>query len=90
MFAVNDKCNEDRICMEIQDNRGRKYTFAQIVSYLNLFHATQTQDKIIKGQQLEINRLHNLADNMSGVLRSLGIYDVYDKEAITNVREKLK
>ena len=42
-----------------------------------------------KGQELEIVRLHKLADAMSGVLRELGIYDVYNKEQINNVKKRL-
>ena len=42
-----------------------------------------------KGQELEIVRLHHLADAMSGVLRELGIYDVYNKEQINNVKKRL-
>lgn len=43
-----------------------------------------------KSQELEIVRLHNLADAMSGVLKELGVYDVYDEEQINSVKEKLK
>ena len=43
-----------------------------------------------KGQELEIVRLHHLADAMSGVLRELGIYDVYNKEQIDKVKKELK
>ena len=42
-----------------------------------------------KGQELEIVRLHKLADAMSGFLRELGIYDVYNKEQINNVKKRL-
>ena len=37
-FKVNDKCNEDRICMEIIDSKGRRYRFTDIVDYLNSLH----------------------------------------------------
>lgn len=43
-----------------------------------------------KSQELEIVRLHKLADAMSGVLKELGVYDVYDEEQINSVKEKLK
>ena len=43
-----------------------------------------------KSQELEIVRLHKLADAMSGVLKELGVYDVYDGEQINSVKEKLK
>lgn len=38
------------------------------------------QTRIIKGQDLEIQRLQNLAMAMSGVLREeFGVYDVFDR-----------
>lgn len=43
-----------------------------------------------KGQELEIVRLHHLTDAMSGVLRELGICDVYNKEQINKVKKELK
>ena len=46
--------------------------------------------RINKGQELEIVRLHKLADRMSGVLRELGIYDVYDDETIEEIKNKVK
>ena len=45
--------------------------------------------KYNKGQELEIIRLHNLADTMSAVLRELGIYDVYNDEQIENVKRRI-
>ncbi len=42
-----------------------------------------------KSQELEIVRLHKLADAMGGVLRELGVYDVYDEEQINSVKKKL-
>ena len=45
--------------------------------------------KYNKGQELEITRLHNLADAMSAVLRELGIYDVYNDEQIENVKRRI-
>lgn len=45
--------------------------------------------KYNKGQELEIIRLHNLADAMSAVLRELGIYDVYNDEQIENVKRMI-
>lgn len=42
--------------------------------------------KVNKGQELEITRLHNLADAMSGALRELGVYDVYDNEKIDEIK----
>lgn len=46
--------------------------------------------RINKGQELEIVRLHKLADAMSGVLRELGIYNVYDDETIEEIKNKIK
>lgn len=46
--------------------------------------------KYNKSQELEIIRLHNLADVMSTVLRELGIYDVYNDEQIENVKRRVK
>ena len=43
-----------------------------------------------KGQELEIVRLHHLADAMSGVLRELGIYDVYNQKQINKVKKELQ
>lgn len=45
--------------------------------------------KYNKGQELEIVRLHTLADAMSAVLRELGIYDVYNDEQIENVKRRI-
>lgn len=45
--------------------------------------------KYNKSQELEIIRLHNLADAMSAVLRELGIYDVYNDEQIENVKRMI-
>ena len=39
-FNVIDKCNEDRICMEISDDKGRRYRFVDIVDLLNTQHET--------------------------------------------------
>ena len=63
----------------------------EVVDLLNALHEeNQSKDKIIKGQELEIIRLHGLADAMSGALRELGVYDVYNKEQIQSVKERLK
>ncbi|MBO6274617.1 MAG: hypothetical protein J6M91_03630 [Methanobrevibacter sp.] len=54
-----------------------------------LIQGNEKLKKYNKGQELEIVRLHNLADAMSGVLRELGIYDVYNDEQIENVKRRL-
>lgn len=47
---------------------------SEVVDLLN------RQTRIIKGQDLEIQRLQNLAMAMSGVLREeFGVYDVFDR-----------
>lgn len=63
----------------------------QLVDLLNeLNDKNKRLKQINKGQELEIKRLHNLADRMSGVLRELGIYDVYDNETIEEIKNKVK
>lgn len=54
-----------------------------------LIQGNEKLKKYNKGQELEIRRLHNLADAMSGVLRELCIYDVYNDEQIENVKRRL-
>lgn len=47
---------------------------------LKLCDLLNRQTRIIKGQDLEIQRLQNLAMAMSGVLREeFGVYDVFDR-----------
>lgn len=46
-----------------------------------LYKENKQLKSTIKGQELEIVRLHHLADAMSGVLKKLGIYDVYNQES---------
>jgi len=55
-----------------------------------LYKENERLKRINKGQELEIVRLHKLADAMSGVLRELGIYDVYDDETIEKIKNKVK
>lgn len=58
------------------------------------YHKLQKENEKLKqskkGQELEIVRLHHLADAMSGVLRELGIYDVYNKEQIEKAKKELQ
>ena len=55
-----------------------------------LYYENEQLKRINKSQELEIVRLHHLADAMSSVLRELGIYDVYDDETIEEVKNKVK
>lgn len=61
---------------------------------INEYHKLQKENEKLKqskkGQELEIVRLHHLADAMSSVLRELGIYDVYNKEQIDKVKKELQ
>lgn len=52
----------------------------------NLEEENEKLKQINKGQELEIVRLHKLADAMSSVLRELGIHDVYNRNQIENVK----
>ena len=56
----------------------------------NLSNENEKLKQSKKGQELEIVRLHHLADAMSGVLRELGIYDVYNKEQIDKVKKRVE
>lgn len=80
---------------ENQELRTKNNTYIQDVkeyreenTHLKLENEKLKKSK--KGQELEIVRLHHLADAMSGVLRELGIYDVYNKEQINKVKKELK
>ena len=71
--------------------KGNAFHCQGIVDKLNkLSDENEKLKKSKKGQELEIVRLHHLADAMSGVLRELGIYDVYNKEQIEKVKKKLQ
>ena len=71
--------------------KGKAFHCQGIVDKLNkLSDENEKLKKSKKGQELEIVRLHHLADAMSGVLRELGIYDVYNKEQINKVKKELK
>lgn len=71
--------------------KGKAFHCQGIVDKLNkLTDENEKLKKSKKGQELEIVRLHHLADAMSGVLRELGIYDVYNKEQINKVKKELK
>lgn len=67
------------------------YTVDGAVDLMNELNDENEQLKRInKGQELEIVRLHKLADAMSGALRELGVYDVYDKQQIENRKKENK
>ena len=68
----------------------KRLNILQIVKVANKISDENEQlKKYNKGQELEIIRLHNLADAMSAVLRELGIYDVYNDEQIENVKRRI-
>ena len=80
---VIDEDTDAENVLDIVENR--KYnSIDDIVDLLNRVESIQ------KGQELEIVRLHNLADTMSAVLRELGIFNVYNQEQIDRVKKKLK
>ena len=84
IFELNDE--------GIKDNQTRiEYYYAlDLIDLLNeLSEENQKLKKYNKGQELEIIRLHNLADAMSAVLKELGIYDVYNDEQIENVKRRI-
>ena len=69
---------------------GEYLNATDVVKLLNkLSEENEKLKKYNKGQELEIIRLHNLADTMSAVLRELGIYDVYNDEQIENVKRRI-
>lgn len=76
--VIRDKQDKKRIIVLVFSNfmcipYNRK-SFDELVDWLN------RQTRIIKGQDLEIQRLQNLAMAMSGVLREeFGVYDVFDR-----------
>lgn len=70
---------------------GDELWLGEVVDMLNqLTKENEKLKKYNKGQELEIVRLHNLADAMGAVLRELGIYDVYNDEQIENVKRRVK
>ena len=89
--------NDSNVIIEILDD-GIPMHYSTIVNRLNEQHKTITRlekeneqlKKSKKGQELEIARLHHLADAMSCALRELGIYDVYNKKQIDKVKKELQ
>lgn len=87
--GVNERYPDGIIDNENDENVIRNYQY--ISSLLNELHNEKERLKRInKGQELEIVRLHKLADAMSSVLRELGIYDVYDDGMIEEIKNKVK
>ena len=83
LIKRNDGFNVCQVCS--------KYTAKEIVDELNsLADENEQLKKSKKGQELEIVRLHHLADALSGALRELGIYDVYNKKQIDKVKKELQ
>ena len=80
-----------RIFFEIKETGEQIEGSHQIQKWINnVFNENEQLKQLIKGQELEIVRLHHLADAMSGVLRELGIYDVYNQEQINKVKKELQ
>lgn len=94
--TINDLISEiEQLKSENQRLSEQKHIYKQDWKHLcidkDLLDSENEQLKsTIKGQELEIVRLHHLADAMSGVLRELDIYDVYNQEQIMKVKEKLQ
>ena len=89
-FTTSDT---DVLCMTIIDNEnGKHYGYAKDIAIVmnDLNDENERLKRINKGQELEIVRLHKLADAMSSVLRELGIYDVYDDEKIEKIKNKVR
>lgn len=85
--GVNERYHDGIIDNEDDENVIRNYQY--INSLLNKLHNEKEQLKRInKGQELEIVRLHKLADAMSGALRELGVYNIYDKQQIENRKKE--
>ena len=86
---VNERYHDGIIDNENDEDVIRNYQYISVL--LNeLNDKNKRLKQINKGQELEIVRLHGLADRMSGVLRELGIYDVYDNESIEEIKNKVK
>ena len=93
---LNELSEENEELKELRDYFERKkyeyhnkWNLAHLDN-INLRKENEQLKKYNKGQELEIVRLHNLADAMGAVLRELGIYDVYNDEQIENVKRRVK
>lgn len=87
-----DDCNDICKCKNgVQKEFSEKLELLDLIDDINeIIDENEKLKKSKKGQELEIVRLHHLTDAMSGVLRELGIYDVYNKEQINKVKKELK
>lgn len=73
---ITDDNGESRVVDVITDKE-ECYSYENLCDIAVLLNR---QTRIIKGQDLEIQRLQNLAMAMSGVLREeFGVYDVFDR-----------
>lgn len=88
-FLGKDKFH-DIICHNVMDSKETEETLNILYDkYSSLRKENEKIKEYNKSQELEIVRLHKLADAMSGVLKELGVYDVYDEKQINSVKEKL-
>lgn len=89
-FLRKDKFH-DKICHRFMDLKETEETLNRLYSkYSSLKMKNEKLKRYNKSQELEIVRLHKLADAMSGILKEFGVYDVYNKEQVDSVKEKLK
>lgn len=86
-YILSHNGKEDGILDKTNDKGYYGFELARLVNELS--EENEKLKKYDKGQELEIVRLHNLADAMSAVLRELGIYDVYNDEQIENVKRRI-
>ena len=88
-FLRKDKFH-DIICHKFMDSKETEETLNILYDkYSSLKKENKKFKEYNKSQELEIVRLHKLADAMSGVLRELNIYDVYNEKQINSVKKKL-
>lgn len=88
-FLRKDKFH-DIICHRFMNSKETEETLNILYDkYSSLKKENKKIKEYNKSQELEIVRLHRLADAMSGVLRELGVYDVYDEKQINSVKKKL-
>ena len=79
-----NNCEDEKVKTILED-----FFYSEVKEY-NLAKENRKLKRYNKSQELEIVRLHKLADAMSGVLKEFGVYDVYNKEQVDSVKEKLK
>lgn len=86
--GIEDTLESDEECKYTLCNKDGFQDLCVMLNELN--DENERLKRINKGQELEIVRLHKLADAMSGALRELGVYDVYDKQQIENRKKENK